>query len=565
MIDKQSSYWSFTIKLSWHIRINNRRILILIYKNIVTNSLENKPDLSQRIICLLWALGVFYCLYPLTNLYSEVLSHTRSFQPVQVISSIDGIIPFIEWMIIPYSWSLILFIASFFIVSSIRQLHKLTICIILATLAACLCFYLFPFQFSYPRPSVSPIFAQAYQFLETTDRPYNQVPSLHVAYALIFLVCLWHSKFKMPIFLYRTVLLVICGLIIVSTLFTYQHHFIDLVGGVVLAALIIGLSYKVNSLLALRFLTIGIAGYLIINIAAFINFNLKVQFLTHILAIYILLSFLLIAFCYQTNRTHLFRKNSYGQLVYVSWLTFAPLLAAYWLISKCRYCFLKNQNLKYFQIKLDNYREDAFTKIKLLATPKFQQKEIVNWINEEQVIQQNSDFNHNHNYLLVVDCTCELSSHYLDFKNMNDNASFFNQIDYLYVPLLDLQPFDKVNYNQLVNYLEKIKTTANKIITNNTTTSNAISKKDRHSLITPLTVYINFHCTMGWSRSIALLICYLIYQQKLLPEEKEITRWLKEFYPKSHIKSAYLSLSLLQRLWHENESRCGESGQEVQP
>lgn len=70
---------------------------------------------------------------------------------------------------------------------------------------------------------------------------------------------------------------------------------------------------------------------------------------------------------------------------------------------------------------------------------------------------------------------------------------------------------------------------------------------------------------MGWSRSVALLICYLVYQKKLLPQEKEITRWLKEFYPKSHINLAYLSLSLLQRLWHENESRCSESGQEVQP
>ena len=553
MIDKQSSYWSFIIKLSWHIGINNRRILILTYENKVTNSLDSKPDLSQRIICLLWALGVFYCLYPLTNLYSEALSHTRSFQHVQVISNIDGVIPFIEWMIIPYSWSLILFIASFFIVTSIKQLHKLTVCIILATLAACLCFYLFPFQFSYPRPSVSPLFAQAYQFLETTDRPYNQVPSLHVAYALIFLVCLWHSKVKMPISLYRTVLSIVCGLIIVSTLFTYQHHFIDLVGGVVLAALIIVSSYRLNSLLALRFLTIGIAGYLIINIAAFINFNLNVQFLTHILATYVLLSFLLIAFCYQTNRTHLFRKNSYGQLAYVSWLNFAPLLAAYWFISKYRYYFFKSQNLKYFQIKLDNCREDESTKIKLLATPKLQQKEIVKWINEEQVIQKNSEFNHN--YLLVVDCTCELNSHYLDFKSMNNSAPFFNQIDYLYVPLLDLQPFDRINFNQLVIYLENIKTFINK----------KISENDQSVLTTPLTIYVNFHCTMGWSRSVALLMCYLVYQQKLLPEEKEITCWLKEFYPKAHIKPAYLSLSLLQRLWHENEPRCSESGQEVQP
>ena len=553
MIDKQSSYWSFIIKLSWYLGVNNRRILILTYKNIVTSSLNNKPNLSQRIICLLWALGVFYCLYPLTNLYSEVLSHIRPFYNVQVISSIDGVIPFIEWMIIPYSWSLILFIASFFIVSSIKQLHKLTICIILATLAACLCFYLFPFQFSYPKPPVSPLFAQAYQFLETTDRPYNQVPSLHVAYALIFLVCLWHSKVKMPIYLYHTVLSVICALIIVSTLFTYQHHFIDLVGGVVLAALIIVSSYRLNSLLALRFLTIGIAAYLIINITSFINFNLKLQFLTHILATYVLLSFLLIAFCYQTNCTYLFRKNSYGQLTYISWLIFTPLFAAYWLISECRYYFFKNQSLKYFQIRLDNYREDEFTKIKLLATPKLQQKEILNWISEEQIIQKNSEFNHN--YLLVVDCTCELSSHYLDFKSINESAPFFNQIDYLYVPLLDLQPFDRINFNQLVMYLENIKTFINK----------KISENDQSVLTTPLTIYVNFHCTMGCSRSVALLMCYLVYQQKLLPKEKEITRWLKEFCPKSHIKPAYLSLSLLQRFWHENESRCSESEQEVQP
>ena len=89
---------------------------------------KDTPNFTSRIISLIVALALFSVLYSLTNVYAQVLFN--SLQPIQfnaanpIISRkiytlalpIDDSVPFIAAMIVPYSWSILLFCVSFFLV-----------------------------------------------------------------------------------------------------------------------------------------------------------------------------------------------------------------------------------------------------------------------------------------------------------------------------------------------------------------------------------------------------------------------------------------------------------------
>ncbi|WP_227691532.1 phosphatase PAP2 family protein [Psychrobacter aestuarii] len=152
-------------------------------------------------------------------------------------------------MIVPYSWSLVLFVGSFFLVRTFTQLSLLSYRLILATVFACLIFYVYPARFSFHR-LISDDWTQfGYQFLQLVDKPFNQLPSLHVSYAILLGVSLWdvaESKKRWVLILYRLLLVGICTSIGLSTVLTYQHHVLDIFGGVVLAVLVLILSNRVR-------------------------------------------------------------------------------------------------------------------------------------------------------------------------------------------------------------------------------------------------------------------------------------------------------------------------------
>ncbi|WP_114701948.1 phosphatase PAP2 family protein [Psychrobacter proteolyticus] len=148
-------------------------------------------------------------------------------------------------MIVPYSWSLVLFVVSFFLVRTSTQLSLLTYRLILATVFACLIFYFYPARFSFHRLITDDWTQFGYQFLQLVDKPFNQLPSLHVSYAILLGVSLWdvaESKKRWGSMLYRLLLLGICSSIALSTVLTYQHHLLDMFGGIVLAVSVLILS-----------------------------------------------------------------------------------------------------------------------------------------------------------------------------------------------------------------------------------------------------------------------------------------------------------------------------------
>jgi hypothetical protein len=80
---------------------------------------------------------------------------------------------------------------------------------------------------SFERPVADGIFGTMFDLLMGFDRPFNQIPSLHIALAVI----LWALYARKVTGLARILLDVWFMLIGASVLTTYQHHFIDIPTG----------------------------------------------------------------------------------------------------------------------------------------------------------------------------------------------------------------------------------------------------------------------------------------------------------------------------------------------
>jgi membrane-associated phospholipid phosphatase len=239
---------------------------------------------------------------------------------------LDRQLPFVAWMIVPYLSSGVLFAASFYVVRTVDDLRVLSARLLLATAVASLIFALFPYQFSIARPPVSaPLFHAMFDYLAWVDRPYNQMPSLHVAYCVI----LWSALREVPRHaINRAALAIWLALVAASTVFTWQHHLLDVAGGLALGAACvaqirpdahsarIGLHYVVAAIVAIFGAVIG-----------------KWPILFYIAA-----SFLLVALAYARNDRHFLRKRG-GTFPWSTWLLYGPYLLLYritWLCVRMR-------------------------------------------------------------------------------------------------------------------------------------------------------------------------------------------------------------------------------------
>jgi dual specificity protein phosphatase-like protein/PAP2 superfamily protein len=140
-------------------------------------------------------------------------------------------IPFVPFFILPYMSIDLFFIAAPFLCRTDRELRTFSRRVTAAILIAGLWFLLFPLRFAFARPHASGWLGALFDWFRSMDAPYNLLPSLHAALCLL-LVDLYARKLRG---VFRVVAMMWFVLIGLSPLFTYQHHFIDIVGGFVLA------------------------------------------------------------------------------------------------------------------------------------------------------------------------------------------------------------------------------------------------------------------------------------------------------------------------------------------
>jgi protein-tyrosine phosphatase len=122
-------------------------------------------------------------------------------------------------------------VAAPFLCSDREELRAFRRRMMLAILVAGVCFAVVPLRFAFPRPSATDWTAPIFNFLHGFDRPYNLFPSLHIAIRT-FLADTYgrHSRGVLKAVFHTWFVLI--GL---STVFTYQHHVVDVAGGFVLA------------------------------------------------------------------------------------------------------------------------------------------------------------------------------------------------------------------------------------------------------------------------------------------------------------------------------------------
>ena len=145
----------------------------------------------------------------------------------------ERIIPFVPLMIVPYMSIDLFFVSGPFLCQSRNELRVLAQRITFAIFVAGAFFLLMPLHLAVARPPASGWMGAIFRFLHAFDQRYNLVPSLHIALRTI-LAALYARHSKGIIRLASHVWFSLIGL---STLLTYQHHFVDVVGGFILATI----------------------------------------------------------------------------------------------------------------------------------------------------------------------------------------------------------------------------------------------------------------------------------------------------------------------------------------
>jgi predicted protein tyrosine phosphatase len=136
-------------------------------------------------------------------------------------------------MIVPYMSIDLFFIAAPFLCTSDRERRLLSKRIATCIVLGGICFLLFPLRFAFNRPLIGGWLGLLFNNFRALDMPFNQFPSLHIGLTLI-LASLYMKHTRG---LARLVTLVWFWLIGLSAILTYQHHVIDVAGGLVLGAL----------------------------------------------------------------------------------------------------------------------------------------------------------------------------------------------------------------------------------------------------------------------------------------------------------------------------------------
>lgn len=141
-------------------------------------------------------------------------------------------IPFVPLMIVPYMSIDLFFVTAPFLCRSHRELVAFSKRMAAALLIAGLCFLLFPLRFAFERAPLGGWLGISFDLFQKVDRPYNLLPSLHIA--LCFILAEKFARHTRG--LLRQAVIIWFVLIGFSAVLTYQHHVMDVIAGFALGA-----------------------------------------------------------------------------------------------------------------------------------------------------------------------------------------------------------------------------------------------------------------------------------------------------------------------------------------
>ena len=277
---------------------------------------EDTPIFKERLLWVLFLAPFFFLLYGSAN---QIVS---SYENVPIfVFDWEKRIPFIAGMIVPYMFLDLFFGLSLLLPKTRNELQRHAMRLSFTIAISALIFLIFPLQFSFEKPEVIGWLAPMFEALKN-DLPYNQLPSLHVSLSMVvgYQFVRYANQFM------RWVYVAWFMLIIVSVMFVYQHHFIDIPGGILMGLLVFYLFPESGKTrLPLFFVSprhLGMAiKYLVIAIV-FTVLAFKVSFLWVFFA-WIAISMLLLATAYATGFNNISQKKR-GQASWFYLILFWP-------------------------------------------------------------------------------------------------------------------------------------------------------------------------------------------------------------------------------------------------
>ncbi|WP_158978414.1 phosphatase PAP2 family protein [Cellulophaga sp. L1A9] len=362
---------------------------------------EARIALGTRIKLAALCTLVFSVLYNVNAWYASTLDYVPSF-----VFSIEKYIPFVSWTVVPYMTSGVFFILVFFLCKTMEELRVLTKRILFICLVSGIFFLLFPLKFSFVKPETTPIlFDFFFQFIKKVDSPYNEAPSLHIAFAFVF----W-SVFRNLKNSWRHVAAVWLVLLGLSTLTTYQHHLLDVVTGAVLAQISFIVFPAQGTNFQLR--NFHLANYYFLGGWTILLLTLVVVEYGHPIGLILFwpaLVLFMVGYNYQKNNVH-FLKDQLGAIPWYKKVLYSPYLAIYWFFWK----FLRKN------------------KKPIMLIPNL-------YISSRLDHSEYQNFTGNKN-TLVYDFSAELE----------ENKAIKQNCQYHAVPLLDIGAFDAMEIKRIV-------------------------------------------------------------------------------------------------------------------
>lgn len=238
--------------------------------------------------------------------------------------ALDRQVPFVPWMIVPYLSIDAFFVLAPFLCRDREDLNLYSRRVTMAIVVAGICFLLIPLRFAFDRPPANGWSGALLDAFASLDRPFNLFPSLHVTLAVL-LADVFRRYTKGA---YRAVLSLWFVLVVLSTVFVYQHHLIDVAGGLVLASLAF---YLVRSPSARRSIAGNrqIAGYYILAAAACGSLA-AAAWPRGVLLLWPGISLAIIGAAYVRVGPAVFYKSN-GRIARSAWFLLWPCLFGHWL------------------------------------------------------------------------------------------------------------------------------------------------------------------------------------------------------------------------------------------
>ena len=279
-------------------------------------ALDAKTAVKERFVWMLFMGITFFLLYGSSNQYAGLSAPHPS-----IFMEWEKDIPFVEYFIVPYMSSDLMFVVAFFLPYTRLELRILSARVLFIVTLSCLIFVLFPLSFAFEKPEIQ-TFHTLFNMLQA-DLPYNQLPSLHISFAIV----LWASMRKhLTNIVLRIAVATWFYLIALSTLFVYQHHFIDIPTGFLMGIVAVTLiSKKRNTYFVTQFTTprsLKMGLYFLIGACLLLIASFYMGVFTFI-SLYLSFSLFSVSIVYAFGLNELLVSKN-AQANFWQWLIFAP-------------------------------------------------------------------------------------------------------------------------------------------------------------------------------------------------------------------------------------------------